>query len=69
MYMYHMITDTKVLGTLKSVVFVCLLRVFNAKYEKIFFSSETVSMIEFGLVLGLWCLMPLSTTFQLYHGG
>ena len=66
---YHMITDTKVLDTLKSVVFVCLFMVCNTKYGKRLISSEIVSMIDFGLVLGLWCLTPLSTTFQIYHGG
>ena len=69
MYKYHIITDTKVLGTLKSVVFLCLFMVCNAKYEKRLISSELVSMIDFGLVLGLWYLTPLSTTFQIYHGG
>ena len=48
---------------------VCLFMVCNAKYEKRLISSEIVSMIDFGLVLGLWCLTPLSTTFQIYHGG
>ena len=25
--------------------------------------------MSIGVVLGLWCLMPLSITFQLYRGG
>ena len=29
--------------------------------------SKEVSLLRFGL--GLWCLMPLSTIFHLYHGG
>ena len=34
-----------------------------------FWQHGFISILVFGLGLGLWCLMPLSTTFQLYRGG
>jgi hypothetical protein len=36
----------------------------NESLMSIGYESITCS----GLGLGLWCLMPLSTIFQLYHG-
>ena len=34
-----------------------------------FWQHGFIVILVFGLGLGLWCLMPLSTTFQLYRGG
>jgi hypothetical protein len=31
-------------------------------------SSGTIYWLMFQSTFGLWCLMPLSTLFQLYHG-
>jgi hypothetical protein len=33
------------------------------------FQADEVTKVEQTKGLGLWCLMPLSTIFQLYRGG
>ena len=43
------------------------INLFKIQYFGTSFSRS--SYIGYGLLLGLWCLMPLSAIFQLYNGG
>ena len=40
----------------------------NVRIHVSIFRLFLVFIMKIGLLIGLWCLTPLSTIFQLYHG-